>query len=247
MYTPHMGLHLFKVWQLPRLIAKPWRLAPELDDFDDDRCAAFIRDLRSVRTAGLFLALPIAMMLGLFLTGAASEVADAFPRASWATQETVLGRFVGVTFSAGMIAIVVSIAFTPYVALLRRALRRLIDRVRCPSCSYSLLGLPLVDSISASQGHAVRCPECGDLVNLAVHGLTPADVLAGVARTASTSHDKGTPLDRLSLAACAAWFIPLPVWVITGQPGWITAFMFLGIMTALVVGRGQIWQSTGDL
>lgn len=54
-------------------------------------------------------------------------------------------------------------------ALVLRTVRRLINRVACPSCEFSLLGLK-------PQGAYVTCPECGGRVNLYEHGLKPEDL-----------------------------------------------------------------------
>jgi Zn ribbon nucleic-acid-binding protein len=57
---------------------------------------------------------------------------------------------------------------------LRRALRHRIDNARCPGCRQPLLGLPL---LAESEVPTVRCTECGEAVELAAIGLTPADIL----------------------------------------------------------------------
>jgi DNA-directed RNA polymerase subunit RPC12/RpoP len=53
----------------------------------------------------------------------------------------------------------------------------------CPDCSYSLLGLEPVEG-------TIRCPECGKHFFLADHHLTPEDLLAKPAISASANHQE---------------------------------------------------------
>jgi hypothetical protein len=54
--------------------------------------------------------------------------------------------------------------------LVIRTVKRLINRVACPTCEFSLRGLK-------PQGAYVTCPECGERVNLYEHGLSPDDLV----------------------------------------------------------------------
>ena len=53
---------------------------------------------------------------------------------------------------------------------LRRAMQSQIERIRCPSCKYVLLGQRV-------SGGAVICPECGAPTTLMHLGITEADLI----------------------------------------------------------------------
>lgn len=60
-------------------------------------------------------------------------------------------------------------------ALIVRSIRNMVNRVACPYCRFSLVGLQ-VEGVSLASPQ-VRCPECGGLVDLFENGLVPADLL----------------------------------------------------------------------
>ena len=236
---------MLKFWEIPRLVSRPWRLVPELDKFDDGRCEAFVRDLYGLRLVGLVLALPIALVLGMAVTLAGSVIADSYRDAAWASGETVIGRLAGVVFGVCMIALVSSIALTPYAMLLRRALRGHIARAKCPACSYSLLGLPLVELRSDDDWdpgvETVRCPECGVRISLAEHGLRAEDVLAGVLRPDGTAAQESPKQRRRAAVLFALPAMALAAWAVTGVPEILTAFLLLLL---LVPAMGAEWAQT---
>ncbi len=54
--------------------------------------------------------------------------------------------------------------------LIIRSMRHIIRKASCPYCGFDLRGLPVTDY------RLVRCPECGESINLADHGLTKRDL-----------------------------------------------------------------------
>src|SRR5258708_3653700 len=134
---------MFRFWKLPILVARPWRLAPELDGFDDRVCEIFCEDLLWVRRVGLVLAVAIAIVVGAGLTAAVSAaglaIEDHFRRSTITSSDTVSGRVIGLAAACFVIMVTVSVAFTPYCMLLRRAIHRHLSRVACPVCRYSLV------------------------------------------------------------------------------------------------------------
>lgn len=60
-------------------------------------------------------------------------------------------------------------------SLIIRSIRNMVNRVACPYCRFSLIGLQ-VEGVSLTSPQ-VRCPECGALVDLFENGLVPADLL----------------------------------------------------------------------
>ena len=68
--------------------------------------------------------------------------------------------------------------------LLIRAIRGRIDLARCTKCGQSLLGLPLLKPTDVPLlSAAVRCPECGSIMELVRLGLVPADLIPRERRT----------------------------------------------------------------
>ncbi len=53
--------------------------------------------------------------------------------------------------------------------MIHRTIRRLVNRVACPACEFSIVGL-------RPRGAFVTCPECGHCFDLYAHGLSPDDL-----------------------------------------------------------------------
>lgn len=76
------------------------------------------------------------------------------------------------TLLVGLSTIVALFAFTTTRRILVvRTLKKLINRASCPFCEFCLMGLPV-------RGAVVRCPECGEAIDLYAHGLKPDDLTA---------------------------------------------------------------------
>lgn len=244
---------VFHFWKLPLLVACPWRLVPELDGFDDRHCEAFARRVVGVRAAGLLLALPIALVVGMSITMLGSVVADRLPDRV-TSREVIPGRGLAIVFGVAMIAVTVTIALTPYCVLIRSALRRHIARAACPSCGYSLMGLPLLARVAygpsaesaETEDDQVICPECGMVISLTSFGLGRDDIIAG----ALLPSPHRTPISasirrRLLMARVAGACVVILAlgWVVTGWDGWVTAIVPVGAV--LAGGLGLAFKSDG--
>ena len=157
-------------------LSKVYRAFPELDRFEDVRCESFVaaatkaeRGMNTLLTIalvpwslGAFIAI---MAVGLTLLGPSLR--------QWEYSNTGYGWAVLLTLALGTVA-TMSPALSWLMARdlwLRRAIARRIGSCACPSCQYSLLGLPVSED-------RVTCPECGKRHELGTLGLTAADILA---------------------------------------------------------------------
>jgi hypothetical protein len=234
----NVSLRIFQFWRLPTLVARPWRLVRELDAFDDARCEAFVRDVLWVRRTGLLAAFPIALIVGMTLTVWASEIAYDHPKAAWASRDEAVGRLTGVLFGVAMICITVSAAFTPYMLLLRWGLGRQIARAGCPSCGYTMLGLPLLTPDDDYDPHSrVKCPECGTIIVLEHHGLRPEDVMTGVVQGGVQLQANRGTVDMLVVLSAVIALSILSGWVLTGRDGWLQAFLISLLAVSMIAGR----------
>lgn len=215
---------MFHPWLLPTLAFRPWRLLSELDDFPDGECRVFIRKLVLLRYGLLVLAFPIAMLIGLAFIYIAEEVGTrAFGiHSPILDTSTFIGRAVASVFAIGLLTIGITAAFIPYCYAMRFAIRRLLRRVGCPHCGYSLLGLAFANG-------AVRCPECGQHVNLADHGLAPQDILAGVRRRPASERNLSRP-SRVPIVASLYLAGTLAVWTASGSEDVLTWSLIGGLM-----------------
>lgn len=213
------------VWphRLAQVVTRPWRLDPELDRFSDEQCRPLAAVVGPLRVAGLLIAGLIAVFLGapslIAWTSLVERVSDA-TRIGFDDRATACGRGAFAFSLLVLVPTVASIAMSPYIQIVARALRRELDRVRCPSCRYLLMGLPV------EQG-TLQCPECGQIHALATMGITPDDVRTGsIARALSPSR----PPRRFGLmhAAILVAAIALIGWVITGF-SWLGTAVFIAL------------------
>lgn len=138
--------------------SKIWRAFPELDEFDDEQCAAFVRRAQNryvnqvhFRTIVLLITF-VFVVIGFNLFITILSIIDAF-----GLSVAVLGPKVEI------IVAVLFVAAAPTICsllvrdfLLRRRIASLIRKHGlCGGCGYSLLGLRL------DEGHSITCPECG--------------------------------------------------------------------------------------
>lgn len=145
---------------------KLYRAFPELDAFGDDACRAYIRE--AIRTRWLS-----SIMIGIVVV------------VTFFTVMVVVGWFMWLlahVVPASSIFMVVIWIIVPVVtgAVAAYSIRDMwvkhivlerLQGVRCGGCTYSLLGLAVVDG-------GVVCPECGERFELAKRGVTQADLMA---------------------------------------------------------------------
>ena len=152
--------------RVPR--SKVWRAFPELDAFDDERCARFVAAVRRGFRAGLVrrglaVAALVAIYAGvLFVLGLLKLLNVRNP--------PLLLQIAGVVgiFAFFILPVVPALMVRDWV--LRRQIRRLLrTRGSCGRCGYGLAGLPVGTNLT------VACPECGHAtaVDAAMGELAP--------------------------------------------------------------------------
>ncbi len=144
-------------------LSKAYRAFPELDAFSDEECERFVErvkcEARSRRRRALLDVLVIVAGPPVGFGASAVVYRAAEPLG-------VAASFLSV--SGVIVAVVVAVLFMRD-GLLRRYLAQRLSRAECRACRYSLLGLPVADG-------AVRCPECGMVIQLRAHNLTAGDL-----------------------------------------------------------------------
>lgn len=149
--------------------SKVFRAFPELDAFSDEQCQGFVRLAMREHTAsmggtGLLAALAaiLTMAVGFYTV---MVIGDAIlPHRRY--ELLIFGvAIAGSTLAAGLVGLKIRDMW------LRRVINTGIKAARCPACSYSLLGLFVVDG-------EVLCPECGLSLPIAERGLTPDMLIA---------------------------------------------------------------------
>lgn len=139
------------------LTRKLHRAFPELDSFDDLRCARFVRAARG----GLFRSLirgTLVIGTGLTLLTGLLILTDYLLSNVFRIQMTFGGRqtfiWIASTFLAGTLSLCAALLLRDW--LIRRRIARVLRAgARCSDCQYPLLGLPVTPD------SAVDCPECG--------------------------------------------------------------------------------------
>jgi hypothetical protein len=157
--------------------SKVYRAFPELDEFSDAECQGFVQLAQRERAAGL-----LGTAMGAVVASLASGIFVGY--IAWLALAAIFGVpedrptgdvLFGVFFSVIGISGVTSAALVGLLIRdlwIRWAITRRLRIARCLKCSYSLLGLSVIDG-------RVQCHECGDSTRLSDRGLTPADILAG--------------------------------------------------------------------
>ncbi len=142
------------------LTRRIYRAFPELDRYDDEQCARFVKSARKgglmtiLHTAAILITvLPLisaALVATLYLYDRLGTANIAILRRPWGFEFTWL------LASCLMFACAMSAGLLVRDTLLRRRLRFVLrTRGACPACQYSLVGLAVSDSST------VQCPECG--------------------------------------------------------------------------------------
>lgn len=160
--------------------SKVYRAFPEFDRFDDRRCEAYIAYMH--RTPGNHLDLVKFVLALLGVVGVLG----------WVVASTIWGDYLArwlrpntpkvmldsmwfvctaVLLLVGCLAIALTLLSVRDLHL-RTVLRRQLRGVRCQVCTYSLLGMPVVEGV-------VQCPECGDKFTIARRGLREEDFKVG--------------------------------------------------------------------
>lgn len=157
--------------------SKVHRAFPELDVFSDAECRTFVQLAQRERAVGL---LGTAMGAVVASIGSGSFAAYVVWKSlkEWLgdpdlrpTNDVLFGiLFVLTTFAGIFAAAFVGLLIRDF--WIRWAISSRLRIARCGRCTYSLLGLSVIDD-------RVQCPECGDSTRLSDRGLTPADILAG--------------------------------------------------------------------
>ena len=150
-----------------------YRAFPELDRFDDDQCRRLMKRIELQPGANWLIRLvPLLLASLLFMAGCAGlfhYTTALRSAATWLYEDWDL--VIALLLAFGTPA---AVAFVSRDLLLRhyliKAINMRIDRVRCRSCGYILIGQTAVD-------RRVCCPECGSVTRLSDLGITEADLL----------------------------------------------------------------------
>lgn len=153
-------------------VRKLYRAFPELDPFSDEECERYLLQAYAQRRV---TGLPLLAGAQIWIVASAALLqfkSSLFPR----LRGGVIPDLDLLIITAGPMAAALVTGFLVRDWLLRRALARRLDSVRCTRCRQSLMGLPLLNT--GDGRHAVRCTECGSVMWLAAMGLVPADLMA---------------------------------------------------------------------
>jgi DNA-directed RNA polymerase subunit RPC12/RpoP len=156
--------------------SKVYRAFPEFDRFDDQRCEAYIAYMN--RSPGNYLN---AVKIVLALLGVVGVLVWVGISVTWGdhlsrwlrpnTPRVLLDSMwlvcTGALVLVGCLVIALGL-LSVRDAHMRSVLQRQLRGVRCQMCSYSLLGMPVMDGV-------VQCPECGDKFTIALRGLREED------------------------------------------------------------------------
>jgi hypothetical protein len=157
-------------------VRKIYRAFPELDPFDDAKCAQFVRVAAGRgRALRLFIQLLVGgvMLVGLGIPAyhGAVRAAESLMSRSDALSLLLPASIVSCSCGLAALAFLAARDFT-----LRRAVRRVMfGRGACPKCGYGLTGVPVRDS-------TVMCPECAFEIHAEAACGEIVDDINGVAR-----------------------------------------------------------------
>ena len=139
-----------------RLITrKIWRAFPELDRFSDEQCQRFVKAAGRQRwfVFATWGAVTVVFAAGLALASVLTRWTDSAMRYDFPVVPAWMILFVVLT--AGVAAAGLAAMLTRDKILRRRIALVLKYRGSCVGCRYSLVGLPVPDSL------CIVCPECG--------------------------------------------------------------------------------------
>ncbi len=138
-------------------ISKVWRAFPELDRFDDARCARYVGEAkRESWRSGLLVAalIPLSVLAWMISVAVAIAILDLMQPGG--AGPGTAGTITAFALYAGTPLVLLLILLKARDRWLQRAIRNRLNVARCLGCSYSLLGLtPIKGSC------VVVCPECG--------------------------------------------------------------------------------------
>ena len=158
------------------LTTKIWRAFPELDQFGDAECRAYLKNAKKYGAdIGCGIQMLVFVVVGFICI---------FFAGSWVQLASYqLLRLVTDRLSSNYISNTVAIAFVvviPWICALltrdmwlRTCVRKQLKRARCDCCDYSLIGLPIHANESEPE---IICPECGKANLLSELNLTEPDI-----------------------------------------------------------------------
>lgn len=195
-----------------KMTRAPWRLCPELNAYPDGQCKVFLDRALPSRSTGSLIALGIAATLGLvvFLNTTLLLEHLLLRNSRWLDTHVWQGRVVFILQAIVMFSIVAAVAPIPYIILLRRGVRGVLDKAVCPKCRYSLQGLTIADG-------RVQCPECGSIAALADLGLSEESLALGrPLPDAAPIPANESKSSRLALRWILAGCLAMIAWLILG-------------------------------
>lgn len=182
------------------------RAFAELESLSSEQCARFIARAKLRRgwrrwlpRLSFFVTVPIAIASFILffscfsgLIGGAMDAADAWMNSTFGGR-VMLPELVFVTVTVlWIVGIPAAVCLLWRDGQIQAVLRDSIGAAECGACDHSLLGLPLLPD---RPGPAVRCPECGEVVELAAIGLMPEDLI--VAAQERTEAEGGVDADPI--------------------------------------------------
>lgn len=162
---------------------KIYRAFPELDHFSDAQCERFVQRVRVTSQYPQVLAGSLILVVVLSLTAVGlvlGRLAEPWSRFLWAAGRELRLSWLSaddVHLGSCLLALAAVPAFSCLLVrdgllrtYLRRAIRMRLDRVRCRTCGYVLIGQRHSDG-------RVRCPECSSAATLRELGVTAEDLI----------------------------------------------------------------------
>lgn len=139
---------------------KIYRAFPELDGYDDEQCRRFIKSARSSPLAALLHAAAMFVTMAVLLAAGIAAVlmlSDRYKALDFSPGSLLTPT--GLFFLLSCLLLISAGPLAGYLVRDRLLRRRIAFVLRtrgvCPTCRYSLVGLPL------SPRNSVLCPECG--------------------------------------------------------------------------------------
>jgi DNA-directed RNA polymerase subunit RPC12/RpoP len=165
------------------LSRKIYRAFPELDQFSDAVCKQYLKIARKGKGAWVgklcvVLSVPVTISAWIILVNILTLIpydSKAGPAFYLLGARITVIEFVEYIVSTGFLWVPIVVAYLVRDFFLYRCLRKRVLGSKCPSCTYSLLGLQATD---LPLGRGVQCPECGWKIvfrysHLSEESLTP--------------------------------------------------------------------------
>lgn len=151
-------------------VSKVYRAFSELDKFSESQCDAYVRNAwREHRVQGVVCVLMVVggTIAAVFTAGFGAGLLTiaVFPRQYELADAYLISLLV---LFVAFFAVQAGGLLLIRDFWLRRLVRKQLRGTRCPACSYSLLGLSILEGV-------LTCPECGGRHTLTSLGKTEAD------------------------------------------------------------------------